>query len=790
MVVAAGKENLQVKDKDMVQRDVKFLWAMVLLVAAVVFFSPVLAEARDKLPAELRQHGAIVLIIDPVSGAIVDANQAATDFYGYSLDTLQAMSIQDINVLPPDEVVAEFTRVKEQERDYFIFPHRLANGEIRTVEVYSSPFVSPLGRKLLLSIIHDSTGKVLIEEELLHYKDSLEHLVELRTDEAVRERHRAFWTALVGVTAVAAAILLVVFTVVIHRSRRQWILHSQRQNLLLELDNLIDAPQREMLDFALQASLTSTQSDYAFVGLLDESESTMTIHSWSKGVLAQCAVQDKSLQLPLNEGGLWGECVRERRILLINNYMAEHPGKKGCPQGHVTIKRLLCVPVFQGKSIVAMVVMANKRHPYVEDDGLALTVLLQKVWGRLQRNRDHAALSEAKREIELLLYSIPTLLIRIGLDRTVLRWNQTAQVLFGLEDEKVLGRPLPDCPLSWQWAEVEAAIARCIQGKQPIQVQNLRFTRVEGTPGFLDLVINAIRDDNVLTGLLIQGREVTSLRLLESQLLQAQKLEAIGQLAAGIAHEINTPAQFVSDNVEFLSKGFVDLDRVLSCNAKILEAARQGRVPDELVRQTEAAIQEADLGFLRQEIPLAIAQIKDGIERISKIVRSMKEFAHPGGREKNLADINKALENTIIVARNEWKYVADMETDLDPALPLVPCLISEINQAFLNIIVNAAHAIRDKIGQDSEHKGILRVSTAKAGDQVEIRISDSGKGIPKAIQAKIFDPFFTTKPVGQGTGQGLNIAYAAIVEKHGGSITFASEEGRGTTFFIRLPAAV
>ncbi len=199
-------------------------------------------------------------------------------------------------------------------------------------------------------------------------------------------------------------------------------------------------------------------------------------------------------------------------------------------------------------------------------------------------------------------------------------------------------------------------------------------------------------------------------------------------------------------------------------------------------------VEEVDLEYIRQEVPKAARQSLEGIERISRIVRAMKDFSHPGTDVKTDIDMNKAIESTITVARNEWKYVAEMVTDFDPGLPFVPCLPAEINQVVLNIIINASHAVADTLKQNgSETKGTITISTRAMGERAEIRMGDTGTGIPENIRSKIFDPFFTTKEVGRGTGQGLAISRSVVVDKHGGTITFDSEVGKGTCFVIRLP---
>jgi signal transduction histidine kinase len=274
---------------------------------------------------------------------------------------------------------------------------------------------------------------------------------------------------------------------------------------------------------------------------------------------------------------------------------------------------------------------------------------------------------------------------------------------------------------------------------------------------------------------------------MELQLRQSQKLESIGQLAAGIAHEINTPTQYIGDNARFLKDAFHDLSQVLASGSKLLAAVKNNAVSGELVSELEAAVQKADVDYLVGEIPRAIQQSLDGVERVSKIVSAMKEFSHPGGGEKAPVDLNRAIESTTTVARNEWKYVADLVLDLDASLPAVHCLPGEFNQVILNLIVNASHAIADVIGDGSKGKGTITIRTRRDGSWIEIRVSDTGSGIPEKARGRIFEPFFTTKPVGKGTGQGLAISRSVIVDKHGGTIAFETELGKGTTFIIRLP---
>lgn len=276
---------------------------------------------------------------------------------------------------------------------------------------------------------------------------------------------------------------------------------------------------------------------------------------------------------------------------------------------------------------------------------------------------------------------------------------------------------------------------------------------------------------------------------MEIQLRHAQKMESIGQLAAGIAHEINTPTQYIGDNTRFLKDAFGDLNGLVQKHMVFIQEMKSQSLALDSVKAIEAAAADADVEYLLNEVPKAIDQSLDGVERVAKIVRAMKEFSHPGSEVKSAIDLNNAIESTLTVCRNEWKYVADVETDFTPDLPLVTCLPGEMNQTILNIVVNASHAIADVVGDGANGKGKIFVSTRPDGEWVEIRIRDTGSGIPEAARSKVFDPFFTTKGVGKGTGQGLAIAHSVIVDKHAGTIAFETETGKGTTFVIRIPIA-
>ncbi|OGH94785.1 MAG: hypothetical protein A2X42_04305 [Candidatus Margulisbacteria bacterium GWF2_38_17] len=394
----------------------------------------------------------------------------------------------------------------------------------------------------------------------------------------------------------------------------------------------------------------------------------------------------------------------------------------------------------------------------------------------------------AHKEIEQLLMSISAILIGIDTNETIVRWNKQAESALGYDVQTMLGQKLlRGSGILWDWEVVEEAIYVCKQSNQSKRLDNVMYIAHGDRERYLRIMLYPVQGENGLfKELLILADDVTELRELQGQLVQAQKLEAIGQLAAGIAHEINTPTQYVGDNTLFLRDSFNDMKTLINKYQELMNEMKKGAVPDSFVQEIEALTQKLDIDYLMDEVPRAIDQTLEGINRVSTIVRAMKEFSHPGSTEMVLVDINRAIESTITVSRNEWKYVSDLVTDFDNTLPLVNCFPGEFNQAVLNIIINAAHAIGDKVGDGDRGKGAISISTKGKETYVEIRISDTGMGIPGEIVDRIFDPFFTTKGVGKGTGQGLSIARSVIVDKHKGSIKVETELGIGTTFVIQL----
>jgi signal transduction histidine kinase len=314
-----------------------------------------------------------------------------------------------------------------------------------------------------------------------------------------------------------------------------------------------------------------------------------------------------------------------------------------------------------------------------------------------------------------------------------------------------------------------------------LEVCYLRDKPAEEEGPFLQEERGLLDDISERLGILIQRKQI------ERELAQAHRLEAVGQLAMGIAHEINTPTQFVGDNTRFLKDAFSDINALFDKTHRLLQSAKNGCLTPEALAEVEKSFNDPEMHYLNREIPKAIDQSLEGLGRVATIVRAMNEFSHPGNEQKQHVDLAHAVENTLTITRNEWKLVANVVTDFDPRLPLVACLPGDLNQVILNLIVNAAQAIAENNDAKSGQQGTISIRTRQNGDWAEIHVEDTGAGIPEEIRHRIFDPFFTTKEPGKGSGQGLAIAHNIITKKHGGTIQFHSQIGQGTTFIIRLP---
>lgn len=415
-----------------------------------------------------------------------------------------------------------------------------------------------------------------------------------------------------------------------------------------------------------------------------------------------------------------------------------------------------------------------------EDDRVAAAIeLVEDVTAQVQHER---LLHQHQIQLQEILERTPMGVLVVGHDQRI-RWaNSMVLEMAGLDSlGDVVGRHCTELMCT-------SENGRCpvLDLGETLDHSERLFHMVSGDtrPILKSVVPISLNGEDVLLETFI---DISARKAEERRSLQSQKLESIGQLAAGIAHEINTPIQYIGDNTRFLGEALEDLDVLWAKLDALDRAMADGATPPELLKELCAAREESDFDFFRESAPESIAQVLEGVDRVATIVGALKNFAHPGSASISSTDINAAIESTITVCRNEWKYVADLTLELEDDLPAVTCVPGQVNQVLLNMVVNAAHAIAAAAESQIGELGKITITTRAQDGQINISIADTGTGIPEDVRGRIFDPFFTTKGVGQGTGQGLAIAHDVIVKKHGGRIEVESEVGRGTTFHITLP---
>jgi len=396
------------------------------------------------------------------------------------------------------------------------------------------------------------------------------------------------------------------------------------------------------------------------------------------------------------------------------------------------------------------------------------------------------ALKKVYKENKLIINSINAILICLDKNRIIYKWNKEAENVLEIPSEKAIGKDIRKLEIDWDIDIIEKNITN-IKNKS-IHIDEINFIDKNSKVKKLAFTIYPIIDRDKTNGYLLLGKDITEKKIMESQLIHLQKLEAIGELAAGIAHEINTPVQYVYGNLSYIKDTIINVLELVSEYKKLFtQCVEISSLNKELIEKINKKEEELDVDFLIKDLPNALDESIQGLERVIKIVKSMRKFSHSGNQKDKFFDINASIKDTIEISRNVWKYHSDVKLELDENIPLAYGNPDEINQVLLNVIVNAAHAITEKVtSMNLQEKGQITIRTLRKDDMIEIQIQDTGTGIPKEIRDKIFDPFFTTKEVGKGTGQGLYLSYN-IIKKHNGKIFFETEEGKGTTFYIQLP---
>jgi len=693
-----------------------------------------LQQSRAKFRALFDSVGDAIFVIEP-DGRYLNINDGACERLGYTRDELLQMGPRDIN--PAENIELVETRIEEvlqKGRIRFETEHMAKDGTLIPTEI-SARLINYEDRNAILAVARDISERKRAEAIL---------------------KNRLEWEGLIALVS--------------------------KSFISLPPDKIDEA-----ITLALGKIGAKAGVDRCYVFMFDEgAESVSNTHEWCvEGISPQI----HNLQhIPLHSLRWWIRELQDKdkiHIPDVDDLPPEAQTEKEMLKAQ-DIKSVAVVPIVWGGRIKGFLGFDSVRDhtTWHAEDFQILNTVSGLLMNALDRKASDAALRESETRYRRLVESLDHGICELDTENRIKYANPRLAEILGYTQQEMLGREIFSF-MDDRGIEIwERNFGREHDGKH----DEFEFIHKNGNKVFARMYVSLVYDsEGQYTGALAGVTDITERKTLESQLLQAQKLESIGQLAAGIAHEINTPTQYVGDNIKFLSDAGEDLFKILGECQVLLDAAKQGDRVDELVQRVEDAKEKYDFEYLQEEIPKAIDQSLDGVKRISKIVGSMRQFAHPGPSEKASINLNGAIESTVTVARNEWKYVSDLKLDLDEDLPPVPCVAGEINQVMLNLIINAAHAIADKIGDGSNEKGLITVSTRRVGDWAEIRVRDTGTGIPQKNQSRIFDPFFTTKQVGKGTGQGLAIARTVIVEKHGGEMTFESKEGQGTTFIVRLP---
>lgn len=684
-----------------------------------------LAESEVRYSALFASSSMPMVLVNPDSGLIVDANIRAVNFYGWDQSTLTAKKVMDINVLSAEEIRREMALAVSTKKSYFDFKHRLASGEVRDVEVFSSP-VSFGGQTYLLSVIHDVTERRRVEARVHSMQTLIQQFIDelpgtaylkdaqmrlLMVNKSLGLALGVDPQTLIGKTA--HDIFSQEFADTITELDRQMLSQGGRRTVeetylgrhfetsmfaldsetgerllgglsrdvtdhyravertraLLSINELGgQLPEKAFLTRGLEIAQALTQSTMGFLHFVNEDQETLELVTWTAGALKGCSAAYDS-HYPISQAGIWADCARVKKAVMFNDY-ASYPAKHGLPEGHTPLTRLISVPVIEGGKVRLMMGVGNKAGDYDTVDVDALSLIGNDLWRIVCRARAESALHKQ--------------------------------------------------------------VADLVQANQKLAEVQL-------------------------------------------QLLQSEKMASIGQLAAGVAHEINNPVGFVKSNLGTLTKYVDDLLAIAEDYASIeseLDATAASRF--ERVRQHKVA---ADYDFLLTDLPQLIQESIDGVERVGRIVLDLKIFSRSGETEWAWADLQAGIESTINVVWNQLKYKAKLTCEWAD-LPQVYCVSSQINQAVMNLLVNAGQAITDQ--------GQITVRTGLDGDQVWIEVQDNGCGISPENKARIFDPFYTSKPVGEGTGLGLSISFG-IVQQHHGKIVVHSALEVGSTFRIVLP---
>jgi len=553
----------------------------------------------------------------------------------------------------------------------------------------------------------------------------------------------------------------------------------ERLQLMQEVAQYHATTVQKLLDFSLEKVIALTESRIGYIYHYSEEKEQFILNSWSRDVMAACTVAESQTVYNLDKTGLWGNVVRERRAIMVNEYAAPSELKKGCPEGHVPLTRFLSVPVFDNDRILAVVGVANKNIPYDLTDQLQLTLMMDGVWKIASRINLDEQILHAGQEWQKTFDSISDSIAIIDANQRIMRCNIATSLLLGREFSDIIGQPcwklfhhadapIADCPMNRAKVSLLSETSTVKHGDRWLEVTVDPILSHEGT---LSSGIHVVRDVTE------RKRDEDNMREIQAQLMQNDKLATIGQLAAGVAHEINNPMGFIGSNTATLARYVEKYNSYIEQLEAELRASSSGALPEHI----QALRGSLKLDYVMRDISVLIEENNEGIDRVKRIVQDLRTFSRADSSGVGAADLNNCMDSTINIVINEIKYSAELTREY-AALPKVHCNAQQINQVFMNLLMNAAHAIQAK----GEEVGEIIVRSWHDQENAFMAVSDNGTGIAPENQLRIFDAFYTTKEIGKGTGLGLSIS-AGIIRKHGGEITLASEVGAGSTFTVRLP---
>ena len=724
-------------------------WASTLLLFIMLAIATRSAQRRESLEHETEQrfravfdHALVGIGRVSPDGRWIDVNPALARMLGYTPEAMPGMTWGEMT--HPDDLEASrqaFESVLRGERDSYSLEKR---------------YVRPDG---------DSVDAVILARAVRTADGQLEYLTAVITD--MTERRRA------------------------ERALEQ---QARRAAVLLELPLMAEMlGEREFMQYALEQAETLTGSQIGFMHFINTDDSIELV-AWSRSTLEKYCQAAFNNHYPLADAGIWADAVRRKEPVIVNNY-ATASNRKGLPEGHSELLRLLSVPTIIGSSVCMVTGVGNKPTNYSDFDVETVQLIGNETWRIVNRQRTEKAYRLAMQVVN----ASPVVCFRwqasgdwpvIFVSDNVSQWGYTpadmvagqphyaqmvhpddlARVVEEVRSNTVTGRASYD-----QEYRLITADNRVIWVLDRTQV--VRDT--DGTPLFYDGMVADITERKQQELLLADNlvRHQTLNKRLEeasSQLMQSEKMASIGQLAAGIAHELNNPIGFVHSNLGTLDGYLRDIEAIIDA----YQAFVAGQPESEATLAIERLLEMRDFAFLKEDIFKLVSESKDGLGRVRKIVQDLKSFSRVGEQEWQEADLHQGLDSTLNIVWNELKYKCKVVKEYGD-IPPVYCLISQLNQVFMNLLVNAGHAI--------EKQGLITIRTRlHDNDSVCVEVADTGSGMPPEVLKRIFDPFFTTKPVGKGTGLGLSLSYN-IVRSHHGRIEVSSEPGVGTTFRVILP---